>query len=349
MGNENKKIYYLEVFKINYYTAGSKARNDCDNIFKKLQMKKIKISHLFLNKFSKNFIYKLIDQSVSLLLNLKFLFNKNSLIFLQFPLQKKWANIFFYNIKNIQIILIIHDLEGLRFKSQELLNKEIEILNKSKYIISHNKKMTEILVKHGIGKNKIKNLYIFDYILENNDKRINEIKTSDICFAGNLEKSLFIYKLRELKNIKIDIFGINYQKEKNQEDFNYCGAYPPNEIHKKLTGKYGLIWDGDSLNECNGVYGEYLKYNNPHKLSLYIAAGLPVITWKKAAIAEFIEKENIGITVNSLYELEKTLVYVSEEEYANKVSNVMRIREKIIKGDILTEIIKKILIEEKNE
>ena len=109
-----------------------------------------------------------------------------------------------------------------------------------------------------------------------------------------------------------------------------------------------MIWDGDSLEECNGAFGEYLKYNNPHKFSLYIAAGIPVITWKKAAIAEFIEKENIGITVNSLEDLEKILINLSNEEYEKKVENVLKIREKIINGKILTNIIKEILNEENN-
>ena len=336
-------MYYLGNLKNDFYHAGNKARKDCEIIFKNLNIKEIKINYIFEGKFSKTFIYKCINQGLAVLLNLKFLLKNNFLFFSQFPVERKWGYLFFYNLKNIKIVSIIHDLDGIRYKDENILNKEIKYLKKSKYIVSHNFKMSEILIKNGIEKNKIKNLNIFDYILDKNNREINKIKTSDICFAGNLEKSLFIYKLKVLKNIKFDIFGINYQKENNQGDFNYCGAFPPDEIHKKLSGKYGLIWDGDSLEECNGAFGEYLKYNNPHKFSLYIAAGIPVITWKKAAIAEFIEKENIGITVNSLEDLEKILINLSNEEYEKKVENVLKIREKIINGKILTNIIKEIL------
>lgn len=342
-------MYYLGNLENNFYDAGNKARKDCEIIFNKFNMKKIKLSYFSINKVSNTFIFKCIEQGIAVILNFKFLFKRNLLFFFQFPLSRKWGYLYLYNLKNLNPVTIIHDLDGVRYKDKEKLEKEIKYLNKSKYIISHNSKMTELLIRNGVTKNKIKNLNIFDYILKEEDREINKIKTSDICFAGNLEKSLFIYKLKKIKNVKMDVFGINYQEEKNQGDFNYCGAYPPNEIHKKLSGRYGLIWDGDSLKECNGLYGEYLKYNNPHKFSLYVAAGIPVVTWKKAAIAEFIDKENLGITVDSLYDLEKELLNLSNEEYEEKVKNILKLREKIINGEILTKLIQEILDEENNE
>lgn len=338
--------YYIEHIKNNFYHAGNKARKDCDKILKKLGLKKIEIDYYIILPIKT--LSRIINLILSIFFNFYNIFFLKREIFCQYPFEKRMICLFYLNKKN-RMITIIHDLDSLRSENKRLFNKEIKYLKKSKYIISHNSKMSEILIKNGIDKNKIKNLNIFDYILNENSREINKIKTSDICFAGNLEKSLFIYKLKKLKNIKTDVFGINYQKEKNQGDFNYCGAFPPDEIHKKLSGKYGLVWDGDSLEECNGVFGEYLKYNNPHKFSLYIAAGIPVITWKKAAIAEFIERKNIGITVNSLEELEKILINLSEKEYEEKLKNVLKIREKIINGEILGNIIKEILNEERNE
>ena len=51
----------------------------------------------------------------------------------------------------------------------------------------------------------------------------------------------------------------------------YKGVYPPDQLPDKIQGGWGLIWDGSSLKGCQGNYGEYLKYNNPHKTSFYIA------------------------------------------------------------------------------
>ena len=61
--------------------------------------------------------------------------------------------------------------------------------------------------------------------------------------------------------------------------------------------------------------GKYLKINNPHKLSLYLAVGLPVVIWDEAAEAEFVLKENVGFTVKSLYDLPEKLEAVSDNDY----------------------------------
>ncbi|NRO11242.1 Beta-1,6-galactofuranosyltransferase WbbI [Lactobacillus helveticus] len=53
--------------------------------------------------------------------------------------------------------------------------------------------------------------------------------------------------------------------------------------------------------------GNYLRYNDPHKLSLYLASGIPVIIWKKAAEAKFVEENKVGITVDSLEDYRRYL------------------------------------------
>jgi hypothetical protein len=83
-----------------------------------------------------------------------------------------------------------------------------------------------------------------------------------------------------------------------------------------LEGKYGIVWDGSSAYTCRGTAGEYLRWNNPHKLSLYLAAGVPVVTWKEAAVTAFVEKNGIGITVDSLKELPEKLKSITDDQYA---------------------------------
>lgn len=66
---------------------------------------------------------------------------------------------------------------------------------------------------------------------------------------------------------------------------------------------------------CSGGKGEYLRINNPHKLSLYLAVGLPVIIWDEAAEAEFVLRENVGFTIKSLYELSEKMALISDDDY----------------------------------
>ncbi len=62
--------------------------------------------------------------------------------------------------------------------------------------------------------------------------------------------------------------------------------------------------------------GEYLKYNNPHKTSLYIRCHLPVIIWNQAALAPFARQQGIGLCVDSLRDIAPTLAVLTPERYA---------------------------------
>ena len=104
-----------------------------------------------------------------------------------------------------------------------------------------------------------------------------------------------------------------------------------------------MVWDGPSAESCEGVFGEYLKYNNPHKCSLYLAAGLPVIIWKQAALAPFIVGNHLGFCVNSLDEIDSVLDKITDEEYKTISQNCRKIGEKIRSGYFLTKALRKIM------
>ena len=86
---------------------------------------------------------------------------------------------------------------------------------------------------------------------------------------------------------------------------------------------------------CSGNTGEYLKYNNPHKLSLYMASGLPVIVWKKSAIAEFVLSNNVGIAVDSIFEIKDNINKITDEQYADMRKNYLLYKNVYVTGIIL--------------
>ncbi|MDR1525601.1 MAG: galactofuranosyltransferase, partial [Tannerella sp.] len=83
---------------------------------------------------------------------------------------------------------------------------------------------------------------------------------------------------------------------------------------------------------CTGNCGEYLRINNPHKVSLYIRCHCPVIIWEEAAMAAFVTENKIGICIRSLEELDAVLSSISPELYNEMVENVKRIDGKISSG-----------------
>ena len=64
----------------------------------------------------------------------------------------------------------------------------------------------------------------------------------------------------------------------------------------------------------------------------YLASGIPVIIWSKAALAEFIEKNKCGITVDSLYEIADKLKSMTDKEYEDIKKNVQAISPKLKNG-----------------
>ena len=118
---------------------------------------------------------------------------------------------------------------------------------------------------------------------------------------------------------------------------------PANEFIRSADGDFGLVWDGDSLDTCQGDFGEYLRYNSPHKVSFYLRAGLPIIIWREAAVAPIIEEEGVGITIGSISELEQKLQQLTTEDRIRMKKNVVRVSERLANGEYFTEALQQAL------
>ena len=214
-------------------------------------------------------------------------------------------------------------------------------------IIAHNEKMMDYLVNEaGVKREKLINLSLFDYLLPENIKADNDniTKNDGVIIAGNLDKTkcTYAYKLAELKSdTRFELYGVNWSLEgKHGDNWNYHGAFPPDELISHMRGAFGLVWDGQELDTCTGATGKYVRYNNPHKVSLYIAAAIPVIIWKEAALADFITKNNIGIAISNLKDIDSEIAGISDEHYAQMLSNIKKLSDKVRNGGFTTEALK---------
>ena len=126
-----------------------------------------------------------------------------------------------------------------------------------------------------------------------------------------------------LKEVSLNIFGPN-PADKYGQNISYQGQYSPEDLSNHLNDNFGLVWDGTTPTTCDGIFGNYMKYNNPHKASLYLASGIPVIIWDQAAIAPWIREQKLGITVKSLQEIPGIIDKMSEGEYQELIENVRR-------------------------
>lgn len=279
--------------------------------------------------------------------------NGGDTLYLQFPLlghSVLHGVLLKYYRKDIKIVLIIHDLTILRelknvtnlFSKIRLWLEEKIVLLCSSNIIVHNAKMASYMEKMGVISDRLINLQIFDYIVPkrpDNNEILSEAR-NEIIIAGNLEreKAGYVYDLPSF--FKYNLYGLNYDGIE-REYVNYLGSYKGDELPYVIRGRFGLVWDGASIESCVGSYGEYLRINNPHKTSLYLAAGIPVAIWEKAALADFIRENKCGILINSFQDLQAKIEEMSEESYMQLQRNARQIGEKIREGSFLKSAIKK--------
>ena len=249
--------------------------------------------------------------------------------------------------KGVKIIMLIHDLNILRGgeefkrdKTSSVYIQDMVILNYADNIICHNKSMQDYLISEGFSPEKLTSLEIFDYLSDYspNHKAINGEWSCVI--AGNLVKSKckYIYDLinhtQTHDNYKLHLYGGGLEIDLGTEYKNviYHGSISPEKLPEIIEGDFGIVWDGTSIESCEGNNGNYLRYNNPHKTSLFLASGLPVIVWKESALADFVERNGVGIAVESLEDISNILSEMTTEEYDRIVANVNAVSQKIRSG-----------------
>ncbi len=238
--------------------------------------------------------------------------------------------------KHVKFISVVHDVEELRaFRFNDYYRHEFEVmLELSDVIVVHNEKMKAFFLERGVKEEKLVCLGIFDYL----QKKKNKIPAFEksITVAGNLDvtKCGYIGELRKLSTVGVKLFGPNFDESMRElSNVKYMGSFPSDEIPTHLESGFGLVWDGTSIDGCVGQSGQYLKYNNPHKLSLYLSSCMPVVIWKEAAEAAFVKEHGVGICVDSILELEEIFKNLTSEEYDKMAANASKLSDELIKGE----------------
>ena len=247
--------------------------------------------------------------------------------------------------KKCSFFVFIHDLESLRGGIAGVISantstsqySDNNMLMKFDAIICHNKYMHAYLAERGYDEKKLVDLEIFDYLTDSAGMEQIKSDTPSIAIAGNLAigKCPYIYNMfsdGHNAGLIVNLYGIGFQEDKADQNMKYHGSFKPEELPEHLQGDFGLVWDGISAETCAGNTGEYLRYNNPHKTSLYLASGIPVVCWSQAAIADFVVSNGVGITVDSLYQLEERINSVSDEDYKQFAENAGKMAEKLRSG-----------------
>ena len=349
------KYYLKEEFlhDNNVKNAGNKARNDVEEIVKRegYQALVLSVDNWYEMSTLKAQLHK--SKAIGQALNQ---LKQGDELLIQFPMLH---HSFFttHHVKKAQkkgvkVHFIIHDLEALRYVNVEnfplkhkirIQIQESGLLGAADGIIAHNPIMKSVLVDKGVEADKIVSLGIFDYLIPNFQEKAGLTKNQPIIVAGNLaqEKAGYLYSLPE--EPAYNLYGVGFDESRALANEAYFGSFLPDELPAALEGGFGLVWDGDSAETCSGVFGEYLRYNNSHKASLYLASGFPLVVWKQSALSHFVLENGCGIAVESLYDLSQALEQLDDQDYQDLLVNAKRIGQKIRNGSYLTNALNKIV------
>lgn len=153
-----------------------------------------------------------------------------------------------------------------------------------------------------------------------------------IIFAGSLDRGKAAWIYDPQRTISLVFAGRGYEKDAGLAIDEFVGSFDPENPEFPSNVGWGLIWDGSQIDRLAGPTGRYQLYNQPHKFSLYIAAGLPIICNTEAAVAPMVTEWGIGVCVNALNDIPHVLSQISDVDRRAIISNVNRARKTVTLG-----------------
>lgn len=332
---EQKRLCYISRNYYNLTSAGNKAKTDNEDTLVEMGAINLGLPRTIRNSKILAFFLDLIG-----IIRACILLQKDDVLFLQYPVKKYFSFLCYVaHLKGAKTVSLIHDLGSFRRKKLTI-QKEINRLSNSDYIIASNEKMKGWLEEYGLQK-PVGALGLFDYRSESKcPEEVTEREQVKVVYAGalSMKKNSFLIELsKTLSHWQLLVCGNKegLQGLQNNPLITYQGFVPSEEFIKHIDADFGLVWDGDSLDGCSGEYGQYLKWNSPHKVSFYLRAGLPLIIWKEAAVAPIIEEAGAGITISSLKELDGKLANLTPEQKKEMKKQAVNLAQKLNKGGFL--------------
>lgn len=247
--------------------------------------------------------------------------------------------------RSVDVIIILAEINGLKYADDNLLRQEIKYFKGWRYFIVHNQPMQRWLHENVPGRTSAM-LNFFDYLTRPADK--DRLFDRTIAYAGNLSESDFIEKLPLIFNASardtLYLYGLPDPVNIALSDkIVYKGVVEPYILPATIEGAWGLVWDGDAVDGIAGSFGHYMQYISHHKVSLYILAKMPIITYEHAGTAYLVKQYNIGITIKDLTELEEALGKVTPGQYRQMCENTKSLAADIATGNCLRNALHEIM------
>jgi hypothetical protein len=252
----------------------------------------------------------------------------------QYATMNKWLVRLLGWGKTIKRVAVIGDINGLRHGNNAVLQQELHLFSQYDFLILHNEAMQRWMQEQLPGTRSAV-LHFFDFLTE--PRQVPATQNRSVAYAGNLAESPFLERLNELlpqnAGVVFKVYGQPFNaRMQEQKQLEYMGVSEPYGLPAKLEGAFGLIWDGNGLDQAEDSIADYLRYISPHKASLYILSGMPLIVNSAAGIAAAVQREGIGIILNNLHEIESAIDSITPETYQAMSARCRQLAREIASG-----------------
>ena len=236
-----------------------------------------------------------------------------------------------------RLVLLVHDVDQARDVAP---TQQLAVLSSAAACIVTGD-LARLPAVTGLMKSVVQ-LAPWDYLLPPAAARDSGAVGDIVMFAGTLDpaKSPWLYVPRTMPLV---VAGTGFDAAGAIGGDRYVGPFTPNQPEFPVDVGWGLVWDGDSPDTLSGPTGLYQLHNQPHKFSLYLASGLPVICNRQAAVARLVASLKLGICVDRVDEIPAALAAISADERNSIRQAVGQVGAKIRNGDYLAAAIRQVV------
>ena len=226
-----------------------------------------------------------------------------------------------------RVVILIHDVEHIVSESNRAsLPETIRLYNQAEVLIVPSLMLRQFLLDHGIRKDmKFVIQEMLDYMLDIRFTSIPQFR-KEIHFTG---KGEFEGMGNWAHDVRLKLYEV---PENHGRNVNNMGKLRPEELIFTLSkGGFGLVWYQDEVSRQEMEYGLSLE------LSRYLAVGIPAIVPIGISNQILIEKNHLGLAVNSLDEAAAAIEAMTKSEYQEYVQCVGQFAQ-ILKNGYYTKI-----------
>lgn len=235
-------------------------------------------------------------------------------------------------IRRFKSISLLHDIDSLRTVKGGTSEK---LASCSDYLISTGRLHEYLPSMQKL--HKFVQLEAWDYLL-NLTREISVLPGGQVIYAGSMgsRKSIAIFR-PEIKRMPLVLYGTLAEPEKKLTSDIYMGAFNSEDPNIDIDVSWGLIWEGGREDVNSLIGNDYEKINQPHKLSFYLACGIPVIVWSGSYIASYVTERKCGVVITTLDEIQTAILNISPLEFEQIRRNAQTIGLRLRQGMALKE------------